>query len=101
MPRTRRTNCLFWAARRLWALQLAWLRAGAPRGREPHVWLRSSQLAPWWVPTFGVEHWDGQRWAREKWVPDDSAPLRWWQTWRKFWFAGHVETSYRGEDEKT
>ncbi|MBK9075446.1 MAG: hypothetical protein IPL77_10815 [Flavobacteriales bacterium] len=76
----------------MWTLQIAWLRAGAQRGREPHVWLRSSQLAPWWVPTFGVERWDGQRWAR-KW--QKTPP----QTWRKP--AAGPETSYRGEDEKT
>lgn len=94
---TRRTNCLVWALRQFVRAHRDWRRAGCPRGREPHLWLRSSQLAPWWVPTFGVDYWDGRRWVRAKWVPDDSRPLRWWQTWRKCWFAGHAEIA--GGDE--
>ena len=96
-----RTNCLIWAVGRYVRLEAAWLRAGAPRGVEPHLWVRSSRLAPWWVPTFGVAHWDAERgqWAREKFVPDDSGRLRWWQTWRKFWFPGRVVITYQERDD--
>ncbi len=92
-----RTNCVIWAAWRYVRLQAAWLRAGSPAGMAPHVYFRSSYLAPWWVPSFGVEHWDAERgcWVLEKVVPDDPAPLRWWQTWRKFLFASHIEVTYR------
>lgn len=88
------SNCLVWSIVRLIELQIGWLRAGRPVGYEPYWYLRSSRLAPWWVPSWGVEYWNGTRWVKEKFVPDDKTVLRWYQVWRKFWFRGHVEVTH-------
>ena len=86
-----RSNCLLWAVAEYTRQIGAWLRVGAPKGIEPHFITRPSRLAPWYVPHFQVERWDGTGWVREGFAPVDKSPLPWWQLWRVVRFVGTVE----------
>jgi hypothetical protein len=89
-----RSNCIFWALRRYAPLLREWRRAGRPEGRAPHLVFRPSELEPWWVFHWQVEHLDAgsATWVRQGFVPLDKSPLRWWQVRRALWFAGEVRT---------
>lgn len=86
-----RSNCLVWALRRYCGLLVQWLRAGRPRGREPAIRIRTSQLEPWWVLHFQAEHAVAANlWMREEWVPLDDRPLPLCELWRALWAPGRI-----------
>lgn len=88
------SNCLFWSIRRFCQLQKEWIENGEQKGYEPVWYLRSSRLAPWWVPSWGVERRVGNKIITEKFSPENKERLKWYQVWRKFWFKGYVEITY-------
>lgn len=90
-----RSNCIAWALQAYVRHLAAWLRAGRPAGFEPHIVLRPSRVAPWWVCHWQVERWDGFGWIREGFGPVDKSRLRWWQMHRTIWFLGRVERTRR------
>jgi hypothetical protein len=94
-----RSNCLIWALIRHHELHAQWVALGAVQGREPLLRFRSSRLAPRWIPHAQVEFWESGEWVIEQWVPDDPAPLRWWQVWRAIWFRGHVRRGDQLEEK--
>lgn len=85
------SNCLVWAVCRYAQLQKEWLKAGQPPLQEPEWYVRSSRMAPWWVPSWGVQYRRNGRFIQEKFSPADKTKLKWYQAWRKFWFKGYVE----------
>lgn len=84
-----RSNCLVEAAREWFRLRSEWIAAGRPSGRRPYVWIRSSMLAPEWVPHFGVAQHASGRWVMRSFKPLSTAKLRWWQLWKVVIFVGH------------
>lgn len=83
-----RSNCIIEAVREWLRLRRQWVRSGRPPGGEPYVWLRSSRLAPGWLPHAGVGQHVGGRWVMRSFRPVDRSPLRWWQLWRVVIFVG-------------
>lgn len=84
-----KSNCVLEAWREYRKLRQVWIASGRPEGGEPYVWLRSSRLAPHWVPHAGVARHHEGRWVMRSFRPVDTAPLRWWQLWRVVIYVGH------------
>lgn len=87
-------NCFIWAHHRERQLWGQWEAAGCPQDRVPAILRRNSRLAPRWVRHWVVGWWIPATHTLvevESFVPDDKAPLRWWQLWRTILFKGHVK----------
>ncbi len=95
-----RSNCLIWALAAYRQHHALWVECGRTKGREPVMRFRSSRLSPRWVLHAQVEHWCPEERAMvlDQFVPDDPAPLRWWQLWRAIWCRGHIK---RGDFPET
>lgn len=88
------SNCYLWARWCRRQLLREWRAAGSPKDRVPAKLARPSRLDPdaidhwivgWWHPETGVLE------EVQSFVPDDKAPLRWWQIWRVALFLGSVK----------
>jgi hypothetical protein len=88
---TRRSNCVLCAVVLWLRMRQRWEAAGRPHGQEPYLLIRSSRLAPGWIPHVLVGRWSRTA-PREMLVasfkPMDQRPLRWWTLVTVFRFHG-------------
>ncbi len=54
---TRRSNCVLCAVVLWLRMRRRWEAAGRPHGQEPYLLIRSSRLAPGWIPHVLVGRW--------------------------------------------
>lgn len=67
-----------------------WAARGRQHGKEPYLLIRSSRLAPGWIPHVLVGKWSGQRFVVVSFKPADTAPLPWWRWWQALRFDGKL-----------
>jgi hypothetical protein len=78
----RRSNCILCALMLWLRMRQRWAAAGKPHGREPYLLIRSSRLAPQWLPHVLVGRWsrtDPRVMLVASFKPDDKSPLPWWR----------------------
>ena len=83
-----KSNCIFQAVKEFWKMHKEWVAEGMPDGGEPYFWVRSSRLAPRWIPHAGIAQRKNGRFIIKSFKPEDTSPLKWWQIWRVFIFVG-------------